>query len=118
MKLNEPVSISKDKDSSLGDAGNFHDHNTKLTWIGEGESHGTKCVLIRYESFFNTFTYKMGTIAVTGTSEYWCDIWLSKRTKRIENANLNESVTVLIGDAKVPFRSFRLLTFEAKRDKG
>lgn len=113
LRLNQPLTISKDKTSTLGVAGSFHDNDVNLTWIGDGEWNGARCALIRYRAFLNTFDYKIGTLKLLGTSDYWGEIWLSKRTRRIENATIYESVGVLMGQSQSPIRSFRIGTFEA-----
>lgn len=34
LRMNDPVTISRDKNSPLASAGSFHDRNVNLTWIG------------------------------------------------------------------------------------
>lgn len=112
LRLNQPVTIRQNADSELAGSGSFHDENIDLTWIGDSKWKGVPCAVIRYRAFFNRFTYQMGPMPADGTSDYWGEINLAKRTNRIEYADIYESVSVLMGKTTTPIRVFRIGTFE------
>ncbi|MCW5942497.1 MAG: hypothetical protein KIS66_09715 [Fimbriimonadaceae bacterium] len=112
LRLNVPFVIDKDQEWPLAESGSFYNRSIDLTWIGSSALNGQACALLRYRAFLNRFVYNMGTVKVDGTSDFWGEIWLAKKTNRIELATLYESVAVTMGGSGRPMRVFRVGTFE------
>jgi len=116
LRLNE-TSVIPSGDVALAGSGTFTNRRIELTWIGLGQRHAERCLLVHYEALLNHFGVRATPVVVSGRSDYAGLLWISQRTRRIEYGTLVEEVAGTVANipgsaGPQPLHVLRLVTLE------
>lgn len=92
LRLNIPFHVPDSAVLPLAGGGTFTLKDLQLIWTGFSQRNGQECAVIDYRAFLNTAIIELPGINLTGGSNFWGQIWVSLKTKRIEYGTLYESV--------------------------
>ena len=99
LQLNRPYTLIANKEANMPDVGTFTNRNVVLEWVGNSERNGEECAIITYKAFFNALDVDAGGLKLKGRSNYWGEIWVSRKTRQIEYSTIYEDV---LGELKLP----------------
>ena len=87
LKLNIPYVIPDIQgEFDMAEIGKYEHNKTILCWKGVSVVRGELCAVIEFNSFDNLIQLSMGQIKTKGTEQYWGTVYLSLKTKLIEEA--------------------------------
>jgi len=86
-------------DIPLAGMGSFHHRDLQLILTGATKRNGQECAVVDYRALFNTVQITNPSMSLTGRSNYWGQVMVSKAGGRIEYATLYEDV---LGEVTVP----------------
>jgi hypothetical protein len=116
LKPNEVYHLPDVAEIPLGNLGAFRHKDVQIVWTGKAQRNGQDCALIDYRALFNRLEIKSPGMSLIGRSDYWGQIWVSLKSRRIEYATLYEEVLgelTLAGQEKPQIISvFRIGAFE------
>jgi len=87
LKLNIPYVIPDIQgEFDMAEIGKYEHKKTILCWKGVSVVRGELCAVIDFNSIDNLIQLTMGQIKTKGTEQYWGTVYLSLKTKLIEEA--------------------------------
>jgi hypothetical protein len=85
LKLNKPYLIpGMHFKFDMADIGNYEHNNITLCWKGISVMNGELCAVIDFNATDNILELNMPMINSKGTEQYWGTVWVSMKTKNIE----------------------------------
>ena len=87
-----PYHFQPRQDVALAGAVTFTNNDVQLSLTGRAVRHGVDCWVVDYRALFNPVRIDLPGFSMNGRSHYWGQIWVSRRTKRIEYGTLYEDV--------------------------
>jgi hypothetical protein len=87
LKLNVPYVIPDTQgEFDMAEIGKYEHEKTILCWKGVSVVRGELCAVIDFNSIDNLIQLSVGQIKTKGTEQYWGTVYLSLKTKLIEEA--------------------------------
>jgi hypothetical protein len=89
LNLNKPYIIPNIKgEFDMADIGKYSHNKIILNWEGVSVVNGELCAVIGFNAIDNKIVLTMDQIKSKGTEQYWGTIYLSMKTKNIQNATM------------------------------
>ena len=87
LELNKPYFIrGSGGEFSMADIGTYSHTNIQLLWTGISAFNNELCAVIEFTATDNRIEMEIAGLKTKGTEQYWGTIWISLKTKLIENA--------------------------------
>ena len=87
LKLNIPYVINQiNGEFDMAEIGKYNHNRNLICWKGISEINGELCSVIDFNAIDNIIELTMDQINSKGTEQYWGTVWLSMKTKNIEQA--------------------------------
>ena len=87
LELNKPYNIrGSGGEFSMADIGTYSHTNIQLLWTGISAFNDELCAVIEFTATDNRIEMEIAGLKTKGTEQYWGTIWISLKTKLIENA--------------------------------
>jgi hypothetical protein len=120
LKLNIPYVISQiNGEFDMAEIGKYNHNRILICWKGISEINGELCSVIDFNAIDNIIELTMDQINSKGTEQYWGTVWLSMKTKNIEQAIMYsgtiQEVEVKGMNNKILIKTIRELSLEKIR---
>jgi hypothetical protein len=87
LELNKPYIIKgSGGEFAMADIGTYSHTNIQLLWIGISAFNNELCAVIEFTATDNRIEMEMVGLKTKGTEQYWGTVWISLKTRLIENA--------------------------------
>jgi hypothetical protein len=100
LKLNIPYTVKQiNGEFDMAEIGKYNHNKILVCWKGISEINGELCAVIDFDAIDNLLELTLNQVNAKGTEQYWGTVWMSLKTKNIEQAYMY-SGTML--EAQVP----------------